>query len=401
MKPTSATSPWIVGTGFLAFLSSLWSIRAMGITDHVTSAMIIIAATASANFLLDFFVQKVYLRPETGLNWTLNRRSFKRFQIKYIGLLGSVASIAVMYWLFPEYHGDFYASYWSFIKIVVPVWLVAALPYFYFIDSKMNEPEDGYYNMGLAVLLHFEKLNKPALIQHLLGWLVKGFFLPLMLTYFVAGISKFAAFEFSSISNFKTFFDFSYDFIFLIDVGVVSVGYIMSMRLFDTHLRWAEPTLKGWVVALICYQPFWSLFGRFYAEYSTDYAWGSWLGDRPALYMIWGSLILILYVVYVWSSVMFGCRFSNLTHRGILTNGPYAWAKHPAYISKNIAWWLTSVPFVSIGGPVEAVRRCALLLLLNYIYYLRAKTEESHLSADPVYVSYSKWIERNGIFRAR
>src|SRR6185437_16880605 len=94
-----------------------------------------------------------------------------------------------------------------------------------------------------------------------------------------------------------------------------------------------------------------------------------------------------------------GARFSNLTHRGILTNGPYRWTKHPAYIAKNLAYWLTFVPFIISENAKDSIRRSVALLLVNGIYYIRAKTEEAHLSQDPVYVQYKHWIARHGIFR--
>jgi protein-S-isoprenylcysteine O-methyltransferase Ste14 len=399
--PKSATRSWIVYAGFLAFLASLGAIRVFQIHDVVFAAMLIIACTSFVNFVLDVIFERVHLRPSTGLDWSLNRRSFQRIQIKYMGLLGSIGFVGLIYWLFPEYHGEFYETYWAFLGRLLPVWLITAIPYFFWIDGKMRAPEDGYFQMGQLVLLHFEKIDWPSLSQHLLGWVVKGFFLPLMFTYFTGDIEKFARFDFSTMTSFKVFFDFTYDFIFLIDVGIVTTGYLMSLRIFDTHIRSTEPTLKGWVVALLCYQPFWSLFGRHYAEYASDYGWGTWLQDQPLVYAVWGSVILISYSIYVWSSVMFGCRFSNLTHRGILTNGPYSWTKHPAYISKNIAWWMTSVPFVAQAGGLEAIRRCLLLGLLNFVYYLRAKTEESHLRRDQTYVEYANWIDRVGLFRSR
>mgnify|MGYP006999270707 CR=1 FL=1 len=37
-----------------------------------------------------------------------------------------------------------------------------------------------------------------------------------------------------------------------------------------------------------------------------------------------------------------------------------------------------------------------LLAVVSGIYFWRAKTEEWHLSADPDYVSYWQWMERNG-----
>jgi len=110
--------------------------------------------------------------------------------------------------------------------------------------------------------------------------------------------------------------------------------------------------------------------------------------------------ILFLIGIYVWASIAFGIRFSNLTHRGILTNGPYRYTKHPAYISKNLSWWLISMPFLSAASPIEALRHSLLLIAVNTIYFFRARTEERHLSFDPTYVDYAKYIEVKGIFAA-
>ncbi len=44
------------------------------------------------------------------------------------------------------------------------------------------------------------------------------------------------------------------------------------------------------------------------------------------------------------------------------------------------------------------MRNCLLLVGVNIIYFLRAKTEERHLSRDPAYVEYSNWIESNGLY---
>ena len=45
------------------------------------------------------------------------------------------------------------------------------------------------------------------------------------------------------------------------------------------------------------------------------------------------------------------------------------------------------------------MRNCLLLFGVNIIYFLRAKTEERHLSRDPAYVEYSNWIESNGLYQ--
>ena len=84
------------------------------------------------------------------------------------------------------------------------------------------------------------------------------------------------------------------------------------------------------------------------------------------------------------------------------TNGPYRWLKHPAYVAKNINWWLIYLPFLSSIGFTEGIRLSALLVGVNTIYYLRAKTEEAHLSVDPIYQQYLEFMRNNGLFaRAR
>src|SRR3546814_17210443 len=77
---------------------------------------------------------------------------------------------------------------------------------------------------------------------------------------------------------------------------------------------------------------------------------------------VWGALLVGLIAVYAWATMAFGIRFSNLTHRGIITHGPYALTRHPAYIAKNLSWWVGSMPFlVTSGSWVEALRHMVLL----------------------------------------
>ena len=36
---------------------------------------------------------------------------------------------------------------------------------------------------------------------------------------------------------------------------------------------------------------------------------------------------------------------------------------------------------------------------MNFMYFMRAKTEERHLSRDPVYVEYATWMNAHGWLR--
>ena len=111
------------------------------------------------------------------------------------------------------------------------------------------------------------------------------------------------------------------------------------------------------------------------------------------------SMILILELVYSLATVALGLRFSNLTYRGLVTGGPYRYTKHPAYVFKNISWWLISMPFMVWGANWQlALRGCILLFGVNILYYVRAKTEENHLSHYPEYVEYALKMNEKSIF---
>jgi protein-S-isoprenylcysteine O-methyltransferase Ste14 len=168
------------------------------------------------------------------------------------------------------------------------------------------------------------------------------------------------------------------------------------MKPLDAHIRSANPYAAGWMAALICYPPFVLMsnggpINYRYATMSED-GWAYWLSGNAALMTFMALLLVLLTAIYAWATVAFGPRFSNLTHRGILTHGPYAWTKHPAYLSKNAFWWLATLPFlVTTGNLNDTIRNCFLLAVVNGVYYWRARTEERHLMADPAYREYAAW----------
>ena len=57
---------------------------------------------------------------------------------------------------------------------------------------------------------------------------------------------------------------------------------------------------------------------------------------------------------------------------------------------------MISVPFIATA-PGPALSNCLHLLLINAIYYARARTEEAHLSRDPDYVRYALWMNEHGL----
>jgi protein-S-isoprenylcysteine O-methyltransferase Ste14 len=126
--------------------------------------------------------------------------------------------------------------------------------------------------------------------------------------------------------------------------------------------------------------------------------WAFWLQGHTGLLWLWAGALVFLTAVYAWATVAFGLRFSNLTYRGVLTNGPYRFTRHPAYLSKNAYWWLASLPFLTTSGSmVDAIRNTVILGLVSAVYYWRARTEEKHLLAeDAKYREYYAWMAEHG-----
>jgi hypothetical protein len=295
-KPASAVHGAIAGIGVLAFIGSTAAIyfhHPFG-DNLVKDALLMLSSIALAIFTADLFLQKIHLRPSTGLHFDATHFSLERCIYKYSGLLGSLAFIAFLYWLFPEYHGSSYGNYYQMLHIVVPLGVFIALPYFFFLDGRMEEPRDGYWHMGKAMALQWDEVDRDILFKHMLGWIVKGFFLPLMFTYMCGNIHSLLTHGTLVFTNFQSCFDFLYNFFFFVDVSFATLGYMAAFRIADTHVRSVEPTMLGWTVTLICYQPFWSLIGPQYLAYDTNYHWGSWLSHYPIAYNLWGSFILLL-----------------------------------------------------------------------------------------------------------
>jgi len=398
--PKSPTSMAInlIATSILIFGFTV--IKRYNISD-VESAVFAMVSLALPIIILEYFFLKTYKRPSTGLNFTIkNATDTKRITIKIIGLYGTIGFAALIYWLFPIYRTDFYDNYWIFIKYIALILLVGGIPYFILLDKYLVEPSDGFWHFGMMLLGRWKEINTKIIRQHVLGWVVKLFFLPLMFCFLIENLNYIKTTDFfTAMGFFPSLYDYMYNLIFTIDLVFAGVGYLMTMKIFDSQVRTAEPTVLGWIVAIGCYQPFWNFFYGNYFNYDNNFYWGDLWSNIHPVYVIWGVTILLLLFIYVWATITFGIRFSNLTNRGILTNGPYRFCMHPAYVSKNLSWWLISVPFISQASPWEAVRLSTLLLLFNIIYYFRAITEERHLSQDPNYVKYGLAMNERSVFR--
>lgn len=367
--------------------------------DALPSGLIAAAIAALLIAASDYFQGHANPQEANGIAAApLRKADAARIATKLAGLLLTLALLAFAYWLFPEYHGSFYDPFWFSLRYVGSGLLVAAPFYFWWMDRRLDNPHDAYWQVGRLLYRNWRGAEWGAIHQHFLGWLVKGFFLPLMLNYLGQEIQQ-TGDAWTRMQQGQGWYDFCYHSGFLVDLLFCVMGYAVTFRILGSHIRSTEPTAFGWLVALLCYQPFYSLIGGQYLHYDDNIYWGGWLSGVPSVQTVWGSVIIALVFIYSACTVSFGLRFSNLTHRGIITSGPYRYSKHPAYLSKNLSWWLISVPFISHSGAFAALRDCCLLGLLNLVYFLRARTEERHLSRDPHYVTYALWINDHGLLR--
>jgi protein-S-isoprenylcysteine O-methyltransferase Ste14 len=168
--------------------------------------------------------------------------------------------------------------------------------------------------------------------------------------------------------------------IFTIDVSIGIIGYSFASRWLDNRTRSVDATMSGWVVALLCYPP---LNTGFTAQFISYGGLDTHLIVKDPYYLTAILILLfILYSIYVWATITLGFKFSNLTNRGIVTSGPYKYVRHPAYIAKNLSWWIDNTYVLTNIWAIVAMS------LWNSIYILRALTEERHLKKDSEYGQY-------------
>lgn len=329
----------------------------------------------------------------------------------FLASAGFVFFFYLFYTLHP-YFARYFSGHYFFFGVdvyVVSVFSVVVFLYFialfclYFFESSSNYSKS---------LLAFSAIKKFFLRQFIfkiekiafLSVLLKGFYAPLMIAWFV-GHSADVLFHLSYvyqhadlvISDFRAIFQshlywLIFKLILFFDVLFFMLGYLIELPILKNEIKSVETTFLGWAVALACYPPFNDVTLKLFAWHSSDFPFFS----NSFLFYLFSFLLLFCMGVYSWASVSLGFKSSNLTHRGIVSTGAYAFIRHPAYFMKNLAWWVGGIPAIVAGFSRDFSDGFFIVFCLagwSTIYFLRAITEERHLmSVDSDYLNYCKTV---------
>ena len=403
-RPRSAVSTGVGMAGLFGLLAFAFVARTFGLASPEAS-MLAVAACALPMIAWSILVDKVHRSPSTGIDWDKPPRplseSLDISLVKIAGLWATWSVIAAFYCVGRWYwDGQYLFSMKVLAWSVVPL-LIVSVPYVLWLDRRLADPKDGAWHFGQLIVGDASLVDREKLHEHARSWAIKAFFSAFMIA-IVPGnwehvISPAAD---AILANPVTLSLWLIGAMFMLDVTFATVGYVLTLKPLDAHIRSGNPYAAGWMAALICYPPFIMMNTGDPLDYHPGTAgengWTHWLMDSPLALALVGLVLVFLTAVYAWATIAFGIRFSNLTHRGILTHGPYAWTKHPAYVSKNLFWWIAVMPFLAVSGSfTDMVRNTTILAAVSAVYYWRARTEEKHLMADPAYREYAAWMDRN------
>ncbi len=403
--PSSSSNFWfnllVVGL-FFSLILFVFRFFPVGQT-RVLGIVVCLFIAAGILAIKDLYYLKVYKDISTGLTQA-NAFDRQRVVIKLIGLYGTFLIILGLYWINPFYRESsqtiiFYGYFFDFIGWIMPWVMLCSLAYFPYIDSRQKDPYDSYWHMGCLLTGRWKAVNGIFLMEHGRVWFIKAFFTPFMFALLVKYLNLIFLFDWKHSLSFLGTYNHLLNIFYTFDIFYGVLGYLLTLRIINTHIQSTEPTILGWLVCLVCYDPFYNLIGIGRSHYDSGFTWDQWLMFAPVWYYLCGLSIICLTAIYGLATVAFGYRMSNLTYRGIITDGPYRFTKHPAYLAKVTSWWLISLPFFSILGTAAAVKQTVALVAISVVYYLRAKTEENHLSNYSQYVEYALWINEYGSFR--
>lgn len=234
--------------------------------------------TASPMVLANLFFNRVHLRRTAGLCGQRPTLNVRRCSIKLLGVSATLICLATFYWAFPEYGKPFYDPAWETLSFLLPCLAPFIITYFCWADSRMRNPEDGYYFCGLLVLGRWREIDWPEIRFYGRTWIMKGFFTPFMFAALGERIGHLP--ETCDFGNFLSLYYTASGLFYSVDVAFGTLGYLLTTRALDGHIRSTESTWLGWISALSCYTPFSLFVQQSFISYKGEINWAQWLLDH-------------------------------------------------------------------------------------------------------------------------
>jgi hypothetical protein len=227
--------------------------------DGPYAALIAVACCGLPMVLWSLLVDKVHRRASTGIDWSLARPVAEVLDtsiVKIAGLWATWAGIAALYALCRWYwSGNYLFSMEMFQFAAIPL-VILSVPYVIWLDRYLVNPRDGSWHFG-AWIAGRDDWDESEIYHHLRAWAVKGFFLAFMISIVPGGFRDIVNMDFAAVvANPVMLANALITAMFLVDVQFATVGYMLTMKPLDAHIRTANPYLAGWLAALMCYPPF-------------------------------------------------------------------------------------------------------------------------------------------------
>lgn len=329
----------------------------------------------------------------------------KNAGVRGAGLLAGFGLTLLFWRLWPDYNARGFSMFPRVVYALLPYVPVVTGACVLFTEWRLGPAEDDTWHLGMLALGRWKKAKPAAAVQALLGWAVRAMFLPLNFMALITFIGRFRGNEHKILD--APWQEAEYYLITMLSgllAAAIVPGYLFSSRLLGTHIRKVDATLAGWLATLSCYPPLLAIVftqGLNFYPYMERVRWAApWateLADFPPAAMAAGAMVLLLEAVHYWGEAAFGLRASNLSNRGIITNGPFRFCKHPIYLVKCVIWFLW-MPFLAGDTVLQNIYLTLMWAGTCAIYGARAWVEERLLSDDPQYVDYALWMDRHGMF---
>lgn len=392
-----------------------WSIGSWQVVEGgLPSILLVLVTTAALMFAVELGVRVRYDKgPFIRLSDQLEEGRYPDFLMGCLGKYVLDLGVLTLAYLFYDYAGEYdkplYVAWLPWMGTIWTTYMVVGLPYVILTRALQHDPEadakDASYLLMRVILRGVDVLRRKRTITFgpddktaALGTVVKLFYIPVM------SIIFFKQFAFldnnynflaeSDVETARHFFSVGVTFALAVDAALGWSGYVVCTRWIKNTYKSVEPTMLGWVAALICYLPFRGMVDLYFPmPVERDFL------NLPFPTVVWALAIVSVtsYCLFALATACFGLRFSNLTNRGVIRTGPYAFVRHPAYATKLFSWWCGRLPAALLlagTGTPEALPLILGLCLMTFIYWGRAITEEWHMMQDPEYVAYCEQVPR-------